>query len=288
MRRVGLVTCSRWPEIAPDDLSLAQALQRRGALVRAAPWDEPSVRWEDFDRVVLRSCWDYHVRASEFLDWLSLLEKARVPLWNPAPLVRSNAQKSYLRDLASAGIPVLPTEWLEPGRRVDLAALLARRDWEEAVVKPLVSASAHRTLRTSRGRAAADQAALDELVSSGGVLVQQFAPEISSFGEWSLVFLDGAYSHAVVKRPAPGDFRVQDDFGGTASRQTPPAALVRQAQDLLSRHEPWLYARVDAIDRDGRLILMELELIEPSLFLGWDSRAADRFAEGILREARRP
>jgi glutathione synthase/RimK-type ligase-like ATP-grasp enzyme len=232
---------------------------------------------------VIRSSWDYHLRPDAFLGWLDRLEAEKIPLWNPAPVVRGNVDKGYLADLAAAGLPVVPTVRLERGEPVDLAALLDRRGWTEVVVKPSVSASAFRTLRAGRGEAGAAQAKLEELLASSGALVQPFLPEIQTGGEWSLIFLGGKFSHAVLKKPKAGDFRVQQELGGSADPMVPPPDLVEQARRVTERIPgPWLYARVDGLEIGGTFTLMELELTEPSLFLGTDEQAPARFAEAIL------
>jgi glutathione synthase/RimK-type ligase-like ATP-grasp enzyme len=281
-RAIGLATFAGEPALTEDDRLLAAELRRRGARAEALVWDDPAVRWAAFDRVVLRSCWDYHRRPAEFLAWIDRLEGEGVPVSNPPALVRANAHKSYLRDLQAAGVPILPTAWLPRGSRADLEAVLAERGWPEAVVKPAVSASAHGTWRTDRARARQDQRLLDEMLERGEALVQPFAPEVARQGEWSFVFLGGGYSHAVLKRPAEGDFRVQTELGGRADALPPPPSLRGQAEAVLQRVEGWLYARVDGIDREGTLVVLELELIEPFLFLADDPAAPSRFAEAIL------
>jgi glutathione synthase/RimK-type ligase-like ATP-grasp enzyme len=281
--KIALATSAAVPELTPDDRLLLDELRRRGAQARAEVWDDAGVSWAAYDAVVVRSCWDYHLRRPAFLDWAARVEAAGPVLWNPAALVRANAHKAYLRDLAAAGVPVLPTAWLQLGTAADLTAELAGRGWGAAVVKPAVSASAHRTWRVTREEASCRQADLEALLSQGDVLVQEFAPEVTAQGEWSFVFLAGAYSHAVLKRPASGDYRVQDEWGGTVSATEPPPALVACARRVASTvPDPWLYARVDGIDRSGVLLVMELELIEPHLFLSHADGAAGRLADAIM------
>ncbi len=283
MNRIAFVTHGGLPGLSADDRLAVAELGRLGAEVEAAVWDDPSVRWASYGRVVIRSCWDYHLRPGAFLDWLGRLERDGVSLWNPAPVVRANVDKGYLVDLAAASVPAVPTVRLEPGERVDLAGLLAERSWDEAVVKPSVSASAFRTRRVRREDAAAAQAELEEMLEASGVLVQRFLPEIQTRGEWSFIFLGGEYSHAVLKRPKTGDFRVQEELGGSSVLERPAPALVEQARAVAATIPiPWLYARVDGVETGGVFTLMELELIEPLLFLGWDPQAPARFAEAIL------
>ncbi|HVT57095.1 MAG TPA: hypothetical protein VHR45_01740 [Thermoanaerobaculia bacterium] len=283
MPRVGLATCAQWPQLPADDCLLLAALRRRGAGATAVVWDDPAVCWADFHCVVIRSCWDHHHRPAEFLAWLLTLEEAGVAVWNPPSLVRSHLHKGYLRDLEAAGFPIMPTVWLQRGSHAGLARLLEDRSWGQAVIKPAISASAFRTRLVSSRTAAAEQPAFDNLLAGSDVMVQRFAPEIRSRGEWSLIFIAGAFSHAILKRPAPGDFRVQQALGGSVSRGTPSASLLAAARAIAAAiPEPWLYARVDGLEIDGIFTLMELELIEPVLFLAHEPRAAARCAEAVL------
>lgn len=281
--KIAFVTHASLPGLAADDLLAVEELHRRGARVEPAVWDDPGVRWSAYDRVVIRSCWDYHLRPDAFFDWLDRLEGEGIPLWNSAAVVRGNVDKAYLGELGAAGLPVLPTVRLPQGEPADLAGLLDRQGWDEVVIKPSVSASAFRTLRTRRGEAAAVQGTLDEMLASSGVLVQPFLAEIQQGGEWSLIFLGGEFSHAVLKRPKEGDFRVQTELGGSADPRTPSISLVEQARRIVAAiPRPWLYARVDGVEIGGVFTLMELELIEPSLFLVADEQAPARFAAAIL------
>ena len=283
--KVALATCDRVPDLTEDDRLLLDELSRRGVSARPVVWNAAGTRWSTFDRVVIRSCWDYHLRLSEFLAWLDRVEADGVPVWNPAPLVRSNAHKSYLKDLKAAGLPVVPTAWLERGSSVDLGRLLRDRGWPEAVVKPAVSASAFKTWRVSAQEAAGGDAPrpLSELTAQGDVLVQPFVKEIEREGEWSFVFLGGEFSHAVLKRPAAGDFRVQTEYGGSVLTEAPPDSALAEAQAVADYiRGPWAYARIDAVLAQGALTLMEVELIEPYLFLANHPKAAARLADAIL------
>ena len=280
--RIGIATCARVPDLTPDDRLLVDELLRRGVDTRAVLWDDPSVSWATFDSVVIRSCWDYQLRTGPFLAWVASLEEAGVPLWNPAGLVRWNHHKGYLQDLERSGVAIVPTVFLERGARASFAELLTERGWTEAVIKPAVSASANRTSRVSIESAAPAQEALDALLADGDVLVQRFLPEIASLGEWGLIFFGGTFSHALLKRPASGDFRVQTELGGSAVRQDPPPGILAQAQEVARRiPEPWLYARIDGVDLGGVFTLMELELIEPFLFLADEPLAPVRLADAL-------
>lgn len=280
--RVALATYAKLPTLNDDDRLLLRALADLGVDAEPAVWDSPVVRWEEFQGVLVRSCWDYHLRLDEFLRWIARIEGV---LWNPAPLLRWNSHKSYLRDLAGRGVSIVPTRWLERGRSVRLSEVLQQEGWAEAVVKPAVSASAVGAWSTTLTGAAADQPRLEQLLRAGDVLVQAFMPEVRDSGEWSLLFFGGRFSHAVLKRPATGDYRVQWEFGGSAEAHAPSRELIADAERVLTAVPGTpIYARVDGVARGGRLVLMELELIEPHLFLGWSAGAADRLATAV-REA---
>ena len=284
--RVAFVTYHRYPALADDDRLAVAALGEIGVAAEPAVWDDPSVAWGAFDAIVLRSCWDYHRRPDHFRAWLDAVEATGVPVWNPPALLRWNMDKRYLRELQARGVAVPPTVWVEQGDGgPELPALLRECGWEEAVVKPAVSADGEGTWRVH----ARDAGPLDERLRAaaarGPVMVQRFLPELARQGEWSCVFIAGAYSHAVLKYPAAGEFRVQSRFGGTAAAARPPAAVVEGAHHAL-RQAPaaeWLYARVDGVLLDGALTLLELEMLEPSLFFEADRAAPARFAAALAR-----
>ena len=262
-RANALVTWSGLPELSDGDRLLQAELKRRGIDAVAAIWDDAAIDWTRFDAIVLRSTWDYHKRVDEFRAWLQRMSE--LPLANPARVVLGNIDKRYLLDLPST-VPTIVTS--------DAHEAMRENGWTRAVVKPLVSATAWRT----------EVMTLESAPPShpGPYLVQPFMDEVVRDGEWSFVFFDRAFSHAVLKRPASGDFRVQNDFGGSAEVLDPPQQLVAQARAFLAGIDaPLVYARVDGIVRDDRLLLMELELTEPALFLELVPGAAARFAEAI-------
>ncbi|WP_344214982.1 hypothetical protein [Kribbella sancticallisti] len=277
--RIALANSADHAQLHSHDLPLAAALRTAGFDPVAEVWTDPSVDWSSYDAVVLRSVWDYHVRYLEFVEWLGQLDKAGVPVLNETDLVCWNADKSYLLELRERGVAIVPSQ---VAAGACLREVVGGLDGQEIVIKPTVSATARHTIR---GTAGSDELsrAMDDLPDAV-YLVQPFLKEIQSEGEWSVIYLDGELSHTVLKRPAAGDYRVQDDFGGTAELVEPPAAVLEGAAAALAaanaRRAP-VYARVDGIVSNGRFLLMELELIEPYLFLPLVPDAADRFAAAI-------
>ncbi len=283
-RRVALVTYDAAPDLAPDDRLLAAALERAG--IRAAPavWSDRSVDWRSFDAVVIRSCWDYHRRHGEFVAWLDALDVSRRPVWNPTPMVRWNSDKRYLIDLARRGVATVPTRIVERGSRVSVPDVAHAEGWARFVVKPAVSASAHETHALGLPLGAEDRAAIERVVAHGDALVQPFVEEVTTDGELSLIFFDGEFSHAAIKRSRRGDFRVQTEHGGTvAPIDVVPAIIAAARRSLDALDELPLYARVDGVGDERSFRLMELELIEPNVFLAVADGSADRFAATIAR-----
>jgi hypothetical protein len=281
MLRIALATSSKYPDLTHDDRLLLRPLAERGINAEAAIWDDPAVDWSSFDALVIRSCWDYHLKYEAFLSWIGSLEQARIPVWNSAAPVRWNANKTYLRDLEAKGIAIVPTFWPEAGDSVRLRERLHELGWTKAVVKPRISATAHRTHLIATDDADSVQDLFDELRCGPGVMVQKFMDSIVSDGEWSLIFFGGQFSHAVLKKAKAGDFRVQSDFGGIEQPADPASQVLQAATRIVQAVAPTLYARVDGVVDDGQFRLMELELIEPALFLSAQPEAALRFAEVI-------
>jgi glutathione synthase/RimK-type ligase-like ATP-grasp enzyme len=287
---VALVTGSDGPAFMREvDAPLVDALEARGATVATPSWRDPDVAWDGFDLAVVRTTWDYLDDRDGFVRWAEAVAAA-TPVWNPPDVLRWNTHKSYLLELEDRGAPIVPTAWLAHGDRVSLDALLDARGWDRAVVKPAVDAAASRLRRVGR-HDDAGQDHLDELLATDDVLVQRYLPTIETRGELSVVVVDGEVTHAARKRPADGDFRVQEEYGGRSVRETVDrdvAALATWVVDATGAD--LLAARVDLLeDEVGGLQLVELEVTEPDLFLLDAPDAAARLAIAILdRSSTRP
>jgi glutathione synthase/RimK-type ligase-like ATP-grasp enzyme len=283
---IAFVTYQGLPDLTADYRLAASALADLGLRTHAVCWDDPAVDWLVYRAVVLRSTWDYHHRIDEFLGWIDRMERIGARLWNPPAVLRWNADKRYLATLSHPHLRPPPTAILERGSQVDLPALLEISGWPEAVMKPAISADGFSTERTSLAQAADDQRVLDAMLARGDVVVQRLVPEIRDNGEISMMFVDSVFSHAVSKRPTSGEFRVQERLGGRISRTDPPRRLIAYARELLERHaRGCLYARVDVVSTPDRFVLMEVELLEPSLYLEHAPPAARDLALAIQRVA---
>jgi glutathione synthase/RimK-type ligase-like ATP-grasp enzyme len=287
-RRVALATYEGAPRLAPDDQLLPPALETLGIHGEPVVWSNQRVKWDDFDAVVIRSCWDYHLRFAEFLAWLAVLEASGVAVLNSPKLVRWNAEKRYLLDLAQRGVATIPTMIVPRGRARDVEPLAIAEGWNHFVLKPTVSASGYETHSLRTPLDDESHTLVAQVTRLGDALLQPFVEEVSRNGEYSFTFIDGEFSHTTLKRATDGEFRVQTEHGGSVEPVDATAALVDQAQHVLrALPETPLYARVDGVARDDAFLLMELELIEPNLFLAEGKGAPERLAKAIVRRLSR-
>lgn len=291
--KLAFATSAEHRDLTPDDRWLAERLVSTGVEITATVWDDPEVRWARFDAVVIRSCWDYHLRLGEFGAWLGRLDRQGCAVWNPTRLLRWNSRKTYLEDLRGRGIEAVPTVYLPLGKPIEdgskeIGRLMERLDAEELVIKPTVGASAYGawTLPPPRssGELVEARKRLTEMLAEHELMVQTLIREIMTAGEWSLIFFGGKLSHSVRKLSAPGDFRVQEELGGSSTLDSPPDPVVVAARRALAAVDgATLYARVDLVEVGGRGVLMELELIEPWLFFELEPASAERFRTTLER-----
>ena len=278
MSRVAFVTFRGRSDLNRSDAMVVPLLAKLGVIVDAKAWDDHSVDWSVYDAVILRSCWNYHVRAMQFWKWLEMLDKKKVHVWNKPAVVRKNTNKSYLFDLESAGVRIVPSMFFS---KMNMDSIRQAKQWNFLVIKPVVGASSYGIKKFSSKSIFLWVPYLSYLLFKGSVIVQKYVESVQS-GEYSLIFFDKKYSHAVKKIPKVGDFRSQEDFGGKDVSVVVPKSIIEQAKHILDIiDEPLLYARVDGLVENGQFVLMELELTEPYLFLERDRRAPKRFADAI-------
>ncbi|MGJ7902734.1 ATP-grasp domain-containing protein [Lysobacter sp. 1R34A] len=282
--RLAVVTSTVYAGFHPDDAGLVDALRGHGIEPVACVWNDPDVDWTRFDAVLVRTTWDYFRHYDEFLAWYDHIEGLGLPIANELPLLRWNSNKRYLLELAAHGVAIIPTV---SARGDALAEAVAAMTGQDVVIKPTVSGGAWHTMRGRVGEAAFAEL-LAALPRDLDYLVQPFMPEIVAEGEWSLMFFDGRYSHAVLKKPSAGDYRVQTDFGGSASLTEPSPAILAAARHALEAvaalgYRDQAYVRVDGVMTADGFRLMELEFIEPFLHFAAYPPAAALFAAQLAR-----
>ncbi|MFD6515605.1 RimK family alpha-L-glutamate ligase [Rhodococcus sp. NPDC060176] len=289
MTTVLLLTCDGAAREADVESKLVmEALTTYGIASTMAPWSSPSLLDIDADLVLIRSTWDYTQRLEEFL---AVLDQLTAPIANPLSIVKWNAHKGYLTELAAAGVPIVPTAVITAGITAGKSELLTLPSFESAdvIVKPAVSAGAVGVGKFAAGSAQAHAHLTSILESGNDALVQPFISDVVD-GERSIIHLGGRYSHAVRKIPADNDFRVQEYHGGTNHLHEPSAAELALADAALAATPcgpgELLYARVDVVGPVDQPLLMEVELIEPELFLPFAPGSADALARAVVASLR--
>jgi len=265
----------RWTEVFAR---MAAPLQAAGAGVEPRPWTDTG-DLTGFDLVLALMVWGNYRAVERWLEAVGAWEAQGLPLHNPASVLRWNVDKIYLQRLAERGAPIAPTAWLDAGDPELAQAARQAHGWDEAVVKPRRSGGSYRTERLRPGQPAAFER------FAGPAMLQPFLPSVTTTGETSLIYFNGVFSHAVRKVAQGGDFRVQPDWGGRVTAAKPDADEHAAAEAALAAIEegPLLYARIDLVrDRNDSPVVMELELLEPDLYLGQEPGAQDRFVRAVL------
>jgi hypothetical protein len=291
--RVALATCSQLPDLDTDDVPLIAALAQRGATAEPAVWDDPAVDWSTYDLVLVRSTWDYSPRHDEFLAWARSLPKVA----NSVDVIEWNTDKRYLRDLEAAGIPVIPTIWLDPARHLSKRAVHTRMPaFGDFVVKPVVSAGAKNTGRyqpvSAQSRAKAIAHAVRLLDDGRWVMIQPYVTSVDTAGETCLIFIDGELTHAVRKNalltgPAEDTSELYAEEEKEAFEATPAQIDVAERALAVAREATgaeFTYARVDLVSGDdGVPMVIELELTEPSLWMKYGTGVEEKLADAVVK-----
>jgi hypothetical protein len=258
-------------------------LAQLGWEVDEISWRNENARWDDYDLVVIRSPWDYQSDPERFVKVLQKIDRSAARLENNLQVVLWNINKTYLRDLESQGVKIVPTLWLSPLTRDCLEQAFAEFRVDQIVVKPTVGANADDTFWLRADASSREFEVVEKTFAGRSSLVQPFVHSVVDEGEFSLFYFGSVYSHCVLKRPKSGDFRVQEEHGATI-RTTEPQRdlLVAGNKAITAIEEDTLYARVDLVRLpDGRPAVMELELIEPSLYFNYDAESPVRFARAL-------
>lgn len=264
--------------VADDDLAISP-LSNLGITVETVSWRQTSRAWSEFEMVVIRTPWDYQTSPAEFLAVLETIE-SQTRLENPLDIVRWNLNKRYLREMETRGTRIVPTIWDAKYNAAEFDRWLNEFGVDEIIIKPTVSATAEHTYRLM-----SYDESLESVFATREFVVQPFMPNIVAEGEFSLFYFNGEYSHAINKSPKINDFRVQEEHGGIITEIEPDESLAAAGRETVATiGRDLLYARVDFVrDDDGNFCLMELELIEPALYLRMNDRAPQRFAAAISR-----
>lgn len=258
-------------------------LRNKGLDITAEIWDDPTVNWKQYDVALLKTPWDYHRKIDAFRAWLDMLEGLGIRLINDYTTVRWNLDKRYLKDVIEDGFDVIPSMFLQKGWQGDLKTVFSQLNTESIIIKPCISGGSKNTIIVTAAEIDEAYPNVVNLLSEADFMAQPLMAEIGE-GEWSHVFIKGKHSHTVLKKPKQGDFRVQQVYGGTIEPLTPTEAEIAQAAVYVERYaKDCLYARIDGLMINDKFILMELELIEPFLYLSYGENAVENYYKGLIR-----
>ena len=292
MTDITLLTCRAYYK--PDNITpyiqnilleqelLKSAFESQGLKVDITYWDNPSYEWQQTKSVLFRTVWDYFERFDEFWEWLEQV-KTKTRLINSYELIKWNIDKHYLRDLKNNDIQVVPTYFADRGNNISLQEIANLNDWKHIVIKPAISASAFNTYKITNDEIEQKEQLFHELLQTHDMLVQPFFPTISELGEASLMVFGGKFTHAILKKAKAGDFRVQDDFGGTVHDYNPTQEEIKFAEKVFQSCTSLpIYGRVDIVwDSNKHIYLSELEIIEPELWIRNRPESANKIAEAV-------
>jgi glutathione synthase/RimK-type ligase-like ATP-grasp enzyme len=274
--KICFATSEKTLSLTPSDRSLFEAMQRNDMEVSVSAWSDRKINWSEFEVIIIRSCWDYHLRIGQFNSWLNELDRLKIKVFNPIEVLRGNLDKKYLGDLQEKGVRIPTTLWFEAEAKLDCKDILRSQGWQEAVLKPNIGATAYGvrkiSLKTSENLFIDNN---PEFLN--GFMVQKFIPEIETQGEWSIIFFGKEYSHSVIKKTNRGEFRIQYEYGGSFKPANPAQGVISEARSILKYYpDNLLYARIDGVLAGNKFYLMEAELTEPELFIS-ERVFADRF-----------
>lgn len=264
-----------------EELTLLDFLIGKGLSIERVVWNDPAVDWGNYTVAILKSPWDYTEHIAAFQQWLAQLESLGIKLMNPYNKVRWNLDKHYLQEIADEGLPVISSLYLEKGSLLDLEELMTSFNVGKLIIKPCISAGARHTYVLTADNLADHQEQINKLLKEESFLVQPFMEEIFG-GEWSFIFFNGIYSHCLLKVPQNGEFRVQHYYGGSVDVPQTAEKHILEAKAYVDHFAAGcLYARVDGLIVNGSLKLMELELIEPYLFLNTHPQALENYFQAL-------
>jgi glutathione synthase/RimK-type ligase-like ATP-grasp enzyme len=284
--KIAILICKKYygASTSIDNNLFLSALEENGFEYDLVVWDQYGIFWKNYTAVLIRATWDYiEGKRTKFLKILNDITKHNIPIFNSIETIQWNSKKNYLLYLQQKNINIIETLITSQNKLHEITHFLLQRQSNEYVVKPVISGGAYKTYRATHANI--QQILGKHFEKNEELIIQPFISEIIKEGEWSLIFFDNVFSHAVLLKPAAGDFRVQIMHGGTVIPVQPPAHMIQEAKRILSMIEGGmpLYARVDFVRKEGKIYLMEIELIEPSLFFRWNSKAAYHFVNAISK-----
>lgn len=268
--------------ILTEDNLLKEALENLGLTVLRKDWADPRFDWSSTRSIIFRTTWDYFDRSTEFKAWLQEVEQ-KVFSFNPFSIIKWNMDKWYLKDLKEKGVRIVETQYIRRGEQKSLHQIVEEIGWKEIILKPTIAGTARHTYRINPSTIQDHESIFSELIANEDLMIQPFQNMIIEKGEVSHIVIGGEYTHSVLKKTKKGDFRVQDDFGGSLHEYQASKEEIEFSEGVLKEIHPLpAYARVDVMwNNEGELAVSEVELIEPELWFRRNKAAANKLAAVI-------
>ncbi|TVP49659.1 MAG: glutathione synthetase [Mongoliibacter sp.] len=268
--------------VVDEDLVLEEILNELGVNFKFEIWSDDSVRWENYDLILIKSPWDYFDRYAEFLDWCNKIKSLGLPVYNNIDTIIWNSDKWYLKEIQEKGYPIVPTQFIRKSEMPDIRGAFHQFETDKLIFKPTVSGGAKNTLKILKESWLENKEQILSLIKEEDFMLQPFVKEVAEIGEYSYIFFKENFSHAILKTAKSGDFRVQHFFGGSIQNIVPDIKELTYIQKLVDEFaKNSLYARVDGVWIEGVFYLMELELIEPYLFLFTSDKARENYKNAL-------
>ncbi len=273
--KIALATCGRLPEMSDSDQKLIPEFAKHKIEAVPTIWDNPEIIWENFDAVIIRNTWDYYTKFPLFVKWLDTLEATGIQVLNDLKIIRKNCHKFYLKEIIEKGFRVIPTIFLNSNTEISNDDLLK---YQKMVLKPAVSAGSYKTEILTDGDL--NYQNIRSKTIDGDWLLQPFLPEIQTEGEISMIFFGNEYSHAIIKKPTDGDFRVQKQLGGQYIPYSPTQVLLDELNPVFKIFgDEFLFGRIDGVMLGGKFHIMEIEMLEPDLYFDFFPEKVALFCE---------
>ncbi len=266
-----------------EDFELLNFLNGKGLDVSPEIWHDHSIDWKNYDVIILKSPWDYHEKIKEFTQWINKMDEYGIKFFNPVETIKWNFDKHYFKEIENENFQIVKSIFLEQNTVVDnFDEYFHQFKINKLIVKPCISASAWNTFVITKDNSKDYPQTINELLKEDSFIIQPFIEEILA-GEWSFIYFNQKYSHSLLKIPKKGDFRVQHIHGGSIRFEEAPAYLIQSADKIVRYFaQNTLYARVDGVEKDNDFHLMELELIEPFLFLNRETNSFENYYHALM------
>jgi len=281
--KLGLITCREYPDLTEDDQLLIPALKEKKIIAKPVVWNDGPLEPNEFDLLIVRSPWDYYLTTAEFISWINKATSAGYKILNKPEIIKRNLHKSYLKELQRRGVLTADIMFIPKKSVLKLEDVFERKRFKKVVIRPAISAGGYENYLVPREEAESFNPIAEKILETSDLMIQDYIEEIETRGEYSFIFLNGEYSHAVIRSVAPGEFRAFEEFGGTVEAFKPTADMIDMAYDINDALGfDTLYSRVDGIMANDEFKLIELQMFEPKLFFGKNEKSVKRFVEAVI------